>query len=202
MRNPAGKAVAALEKQLFALKKKLAAARKKAGRRRVPDYSFSTPTGHVRLSGLFNNKKELILIHNMGRQCPYCTMWADGFDGLLAYLEDRAAFVVSTPDSPQTQRQFAADRGWRFRIVSTEESPIRKDLGFGSNEKPGPGVSIFEKDARGGLFHVASAGFGPGDDYCSAWSLFDLLPNGAGKWAAKYQKLNVQRADQQRELVA
>jgi len=40
----------------------------------------------VRLSSLFGSNKDLILIHNMGRQCSYCTMWADGFNGVLDHM--------------------------------------------------------------------------------------------------------------------
>ncbi|HEY4822831.1 MAG TPA: hypothetical protein VIH83_04000 [Candidatus Bathyarchaeia archaeon] len=37
--------------------------------------------GKAALSTLFGKKDDLILVHNMGRSCPYCTMWADGFNG-------------------------------------------------------------------------------------------------------------------------
>jgi predicted dithiol-disulfide oxidoreductase (DUF899 family) len=57
----------------------------KKGRERVEDYE---PLGwgnkKVRLSSLFGKKDELILIDNMGQGCPYCTMWADGFNGRTA----------------------------------------------------------------------------------------------------------------------
>ena len=45
------------------------------------------------LSSLFGDRGGLIVVHNMGRDCSYCTMWADGFTGLLPHLESRAAFV-------------------------------------------------------------------------------------------------------------
>ncbi len=77
----------------------------------TPDYEFAGQYGTVRLSELFGDKSDLFVIHNMGRGCPYCTMWADGFNGVLPHLEDRAAFVVSTPDAPDVQRGFAEARG-------------------------------------------------------------------------------------------
>ncbi len=66
----------------------------------VEDYRFRTPDGDVALSALFGDKTALFVIHNMGTGCPNCTMWADGFNGVLHHLEDRAAFVVCSPRRP------------------------------------------------------------------------------------------------------
>jgi predicted dithiol-disulfide oxidoreductase (DUF899 family) len=44
----------------------------------VPDYVFRNSAGSVRLSELFGEKPDLIVIHNMGTSCPNCTLWADG----------------------------------------------------------------------------------------------------------------------------
>jgi predicted dithiol-disulfide oxidoreductase (DUF899 family) len=185
--NTTDKTVLKLEKQLVELKKKLAAARKKGGRRQVQDYELHGWGGGVRLSELFGDKKELIVVQNMGKQCPYCTLWADGFNGMLNHLEDRAAFVVCSPDSTEEQQLFANSRGWKFRMVSSQGTAFKRDLAFerkGKDNRPLPGVSTFEKDAKGRVWHVASAGFGPGDDYCSLWSLLDLLPKST--WAPKF----------------
>lgn len=187
--NMTDKTILKLERELAQVKKKLAAARKKASRRQVQDYELHGWGGGARLSELFGDKKELIVVQNMGRQCPYCTLWADGFNGMLAHLEDRAAFAVCSPDPTETQQAFAGSRGWKFRMVSSEGTSFKKDLGFerkGKDCRPLPGVSAFEKDAKGRVWHVASAGFGPGDDYCSAWSLFDLLPKSSDRWSPRH----------------
>src|SRR5262245_21918172 len=84
----------------------------------VEDYEFSTPAGKTRLSSRFGDKATLFVIHNMGTTCPACTMWADGFNGVFQHLRDRAAFAVSSPDTPQVQQDFAAARGWTFPMVS------------------------------------------------------------------------------------
>ena len=42
-----------------------------------------------------------------------------------------------------------------------------------------PGISTFRKDDPGLIYLHAQSPFGPGDDYCVTWSLFDLLPSGA-----------------------
>ena len=197
------KTIARLEKQLFAVKKKLATARHKIGRRQVEDYKLIGPNDvTVRLSNLFGNKNDLIVIFNMGRSCPYCTLWADGFNGMLAHLENRAAFVVASPDDTETQRKFAQGRGWKFRMVSHAGTAFRKDMGFENKKRePMPGVSTFQKDKKGRIHHIASAGFGPGDDYCSAWSLFDLLQGGAKGWEAKFNYRDTAETDsEQQEL--
>ena len=166
-------------------------------RRRVPsepvqDYELSGPDGVIKLSEVFGDKSDLILIHNMGSGCPYCTMWADGFNGVLHHLEDRSAFVVASPDSPETQQRFRQQRGWRFRMLSAGGTTLFKDMGFESEDEhygsnAMPGVSVFHKDADGSIVRVASDFLGPGDSYCSVWNLFDLLRDGVGDWEAKFE---------------
>jgi predicted dithiol-disulfide oxidoreductase (DUF899 family) len=111
------------EQQVKKGKERLASLRRRLPALDVEDYTFVSARGDtVTLSSLFGDKDELIAIHNMGRACPYCTMWADGFNGLARHLEDRAAFVVVSPDPPEEQAKFAASRGWTFRMVSAQGS--------------------------------------------------------------------------------
>jgi predicted dithiol-disulfide oxidoreductase (DUF899 family) len=84
----------------------------------VADYVFATPAGPVRLAELFGRHDDLLVVHNMGRSCPSCTLWADGCNGIHAHVSSRAAFVVSSPDPPDVQQAFAASRGWTFPLVS------------------------------------------------------------------------------------
>jgi predicted dithiol-disulfide oxidoreductase (DUF899 family) len=151
----------------------------------VQDYRFTTAKGTVALSELFGDKPDLFVIHNMGKGCPYCTMWADGFNGVLAHLENRAAFVVSTPDDPATQAAFAASRGWRFRMVSHAGTDFAAEMGYRGEHGLQPGVSVFRKE-DGQVLRVSDTGLGPGDDFCSVWHFFDLLPEGANGWRARF----------------
>ena len=165
-------------------------------RRRVPsepvqDYELRGPAGAATLSELFGDKSDLILIHNMGTGCPYCTMWADGFNGVVHHLEDRSAFVVVSPDSVETQQRFRQKRGWRFRMFSAGGTTLFKDMGFESEDEhygsnAMPGVSVFHKADDGSIVRVASDFLGPGDSYCSVWHLFDLLRDGVANWEAKF----------------
>src|SRR5690349_20311246 len=104
--------LAELRKQLAAVRREMRQVQAEVEPETVADYQFETTKGAVRLSQLFGAKQELFVIHNMGRSCSSCTLWADGFNGVYPHIADRAAFVISTPDAPEVQRDFAASRGW------------------------------------------------------------------------------------------
>ena len=177
-----------LEAQMLKDKAKLAKLRSQAKPELVSDYEFQGPSGKsVKLSSLFGKKSELILIHNMGVSCSYCTLWGDGFNGLYPHLENRAAFVLESPDSAKTLGAFQKKRGWKFPVVSSKGSTFRKDVGYENSDGDFvPGVSVFIKKS-GKIFRVSDATFGPGDNFCVAWDLFDLLPGGSGDWGPKFR---------------
>lgn len=152
----------------------------------IDDYTLATTAGPVRLSGLFGDKDTLIVIHNMGASCPYCTLWADGFNGVAEHLANRAAFVVISPDAPDKQKKFAESRGWRFPMASHQGSSFAEDMGYKRDGGWMPGVSVFRKQG-GGIVRVSDAALGPGDDFCTVWHLFDLIPEGAGDWEPQYK---------------
>lgn len=172
----------ALRQRMLAIKRRLVAADPVP----LPEYRFQTADGAVGLAELFGDKEDLLVIHNMGRGCSYCTLWADGFNGLLPHLEDRAAVVLSSPDSPEVQRDFAGGRGWAYRMVSVADSPFAQDLGFKEGDSYWPGVSAFRKQPDGTIVRVAADYFGPGDAYCGAWHLYDLLEAGAAGWQPRF----------------
>lgn len=182
------KAVQRLEAKVFKLKQQLSHLRRKTRPKAVADYRFSDMEGKpLRLSQAFGRQKDLIVVHNMGRRCPYCTMWADGFNGVLPHLENRAAFLVASPDEPKDQKSFHRSRGWKFRMASTRGSTFSHDMGF--EPAPGqcmPGYTTFRKK-QGRIERVSSTFFGPGDDYCSVFHFFDLLADGIGDWGPKYK---------------
>ena len=178
-----------LQKQLYETRQKLAEARRNTPPESVGEYTFKSADGSsVTLSDLFRDKSELIVIHNMGKSCVYCTLWADGFNGVAAHLADRAAFVVISPDDHATQQEFAQSRGWTFDMASCQDNTFAKDMGFES--APGqfePGVSTFPRRSEdGAIVRTGHDNLGPGDDFCSVWHLFDLLPTGANGWSPKY----------------
>jgi predicted dithiol-disulfide oxidoreductase (DUF899 family) len=153
----------------------------------VADHVFDGWDGPVRLSDLFGDKTDLILIHNMGVGCTSCTMWADGFNGVYDHLASRAAFAVVSPDPIETQRKAVAERGWRFPMVRYQgEASARAmdawsdSIGFDAN------VSVFRKD-DGRIVRVSNAELGPHDGFCVVYHLFDLVPGADVNWEPQYR---------------
>ena len=171
------------QKQLYELLKQ-------RGPETVEDHALKGPDGDVSLSALFGDHEDLLVVHNMGRSCPYCTLWADGFQGVHQHLENRAAFVVVSPDTPDVQAEFAASRGWTFRMLSAAGTSFTADMGY-EVEHEGktyytPGFSTYRKGEDGSIVRIAHAPFGPGDPYCAVWHLFALFEGGVGKWQPKF----------------
>src|SRR6516164_5009376 len=57
-------------------------------------YRFETPDGVVTLGDLFGQRKQLIVQHFMfapdwEKPCKSCSFWADGFNLIVAHLEQR-----------------------------------------------------------------------------------------------------------------
>ena len=179
-----------LQREIADKTKALAALRLTRPPEAVEDYTLQDASGAVSLASLFGDKQDLIVIHNMGRSCPYCTLWADGFNGVRGHLEDRAALVLCSPDTPEVQAEFAASRSWGFRMVSNGDSSFTPDMGF-RFEKDGktyqsPGYSTFRKQDDGSITRIGSDMFGPGDVYCGVWHMLDLLDGGPGDWGPKF----------------
>ena len=152
-------------------------------------------TRPIRLSELFGAPdRPLILMHFMfgGAQehpCPMCTGWADGYDGIVPHLVERADFAIFVAGDPGAFGEYARSRGWRnARIVSAGDSSLKRDLGFETEDGAQlPGLSVFERDAAGAVrhFYSQSASLGPdgfrGMDLLNPlWHFFDTTPEGRG----------------------
>lgn len=184
--------IAQLKQEIVEKRKKLVDLRKQLPKTPVKNYEFVTSKGNsVTLLELFGDKKELLVIHNMGKSCPYCTMWADGFNGIYHHLIEKCAFVLSSPDEPEVQDSFASERQWKFPIVSTKGTTFKEDFGFVNERGFIPGISVFVRDETDTIYHVLDDRFGPWDDYCVVWNLFDLLPSGSNDFYPKF-KINKQ----------
>lgn len=185
--SEASEKLAAYRKNIAEIRDRMRATLAETEPEEVPDYEFPVLEGNRRLSDLFGDKPELFMIHNMGRRCRYCTLWADGFNGVYHHLADRASFVVSSPDSPAVQKEFAESRGWRFPMVSHQGTSFAADMGYGSEEKGWiPGISVFRRDGRR-IVRLSDTIFHPLDDFSTVWHILDLLPEGAGGWSPKFQ---------------
>jgi predicted dithiol-disulfide oxidoreductase (DUF899 family) len=171
-----------LSTRLQAVRKELRQALAETARADVGEYVFQTLDGPVTLKSLFGDKRDLFVVHNMGKGCNSCSMWADGLNGFYPHIADRAVLVVASPDSPAVQAEFAASRGWRFPMVSTMGTSFSADMGFATAAGgPMPGVSAFQMKG-GQVVRVSASPFDDFDEFCLAWRLFDLLPEGANGW--------------------
>jgi len=182
----ASQRLTAYRKRIGTLRRRMQSVQRQIVPEPVDDYTFASTKGPVRLSQLFGSKRDLMVIHNMGSGCPNCTLWADGYNGLYPHVAARAAFVVSSPDSPAVQRRFARSRGWRFPMVSHQGTTFATDMGYRARSGGWlPGVSAFRR-TRDGIVRLNDTGFQPGDDFCTAWHLFDLFPDGAAGWTPRF----------------
>jgi predicted dithiol-disulfide oxidoreductase (DUF899 family) len=176
-------------RQIADLREKMRTAQASIEPEDVKDYELRLAGGGaIKLSELFGDKDTLLVVHNMGASCPYCTLWADGFSGVFDHLRNRAAFVLCSPDTPEQQEKFAAGRGWRFPMVSCQGTAFPQDMGYW-RDGPTPGVSVFKRVA-GKIVRVSDTSFSPGDDFCGVWHLLDLIPEGADGWQPKFNYAN------------
>jgi predicted dithiol-disulfide oxidoreductase (DUF899 family) len=178
--------LAAYRKQIDTLRGKMRELQASVEPEEVADYALTGRDGTVKLSELFGDNDTLIVIHNMGKTCPACTMWADGYNGLLPHLRSRAAFVLTSPDDPETQAAFAASRGWNFRMLSHQGTDFATAMGY-RGEQGGwlPGISVFKRDGDH-IVRVSDQRFAPGDDFCSVWHFLDMMPEGWNGWRPRF----------------
>lgn len=184
--NSPNEKIAALEMKLYEMTLELNELRKQAVSHEVPNYEFSTQAGPTTLLDLFADRETLLVIHNMGQSCRYCTLWGDGFNGLVDHLESAMSVVLVSKDSPELQRQFANSRGWRFRLAShgggkyiTEQTAME-----GSSNMPG--AVVYERSGDKIMRRGASV-FGPGDLYSPMWNLLGLAGMTEADWMPQFR---------------
>ena len=137
----------------------------------------------VKLSELFGDKSELLVVHNMGKHCNYCSLWADGMIGYADHLAERCGFVLCSNDPPEVAAAFAKERGWDYPVVSGAGSGFAQAMGYTDGKgNPHPGVSAFHKNDDGTIVRTGDMPFGPGDDFCAVWPMLDLIKGGKGDW--------------------
>jgi predicted dithiol-disulfide oxidoreductase (DUF899 family) len=177
--------IQALEYQIYELTNKLNLLKKDVRGREVGNYTFATQGGTTTLLDLFGPHDKLLMIHNMGQACRYCTLWADGFNGLLPHLESAMSVVLVSKDDPETQRRFANSRGWRFRLASHGGDAYITEQAAQEGTQNMPGAVVYEREESKILRKNASV-FGPGDLYCSAWNLLGLAGLTEAEWTPQY----------------
>jgi len=174
-----------LERKIFELTAKLTELRKSSAGDKVKNYAFTTIDGETSLLGMFGDKATLLLIHNMGQGCRYCTLWADGFNGFLKHLESVMSVVLVSKDPPELQRQFANSREWRFRLASHGGGEYIREQTVMDGAENMPGAVVYERDGDK-ITRKNSCAFGPGDLYCSMWGLLGLAGLGEDDWTPQW----------------
>lgn len=177
--------IAELEKQIFDLTAKLNELRKENHEGEVPNYTFDTLAGETTLLEMFGDRDKLLVIHNMGQGCRYCTLWADGFNGILPHLEDALSIVFVSKDPPEMQRKFANARNWRFRMASHGNGPYNDEQLLMENTPGMPDAVVYERDGST-IRRKNACVFGPGDIYCSVWGLLGLAGMGEAEWTPQF----------------
>lgn len=165
--------ITALEAQIFELNTKLHALYRETPATPVANYRFETCEGSATLLDLFGAHERALVIHNMGQACRYCTLWGDGFNGFVPHLESALSLVMVSKDSPEVQRNFANSRGWRFRLASHGGGAYIREQSAQAGSSNMPGAVVYERRGEQ-VFRLNSCVFGPGDQFCSLWSLLGL----------------------------
>ena len=179
------KKIIELERKIGELTAELTALRRTSPGTPVPDYAFQTQDGEATLRELFGDSDQLLVIHNMGQGCRYCTLWADGFNGLLPHLESAVAVVLVSKDAPEVQRRFANSRGWRFRLASHGGGDYIREQGVLKDGRNDPGAVLYHRHGDA-IRRRNACVFGPGDLYCAVWGLLGLAGLDATDWTPQY----------------
>ena len=167
------------------------------------DLSQTEPSAlsDIRLSDLFEAGKDTLVIGHMmygvdwEDACPMCSMWLDGYNGVMRHLQDRINFAIVARAEIGKIRAWALKRGWHnLRLLSSHDNTFTQDFGMEQNGDQMPGISVFQKDGDGSIrqFYTGGAIMGEGeyrglDLYSPVWNLFDLLPGGRGEWFPKLE---------------
>jgi len=97
-------------------------------------YRFATDEGTLSLAELFKGRSQLIIYHFMygpdyTAGCPSCSSIADGFDGIVAHLENHdVAFHVVSRAPLATLQAFKRRMGWTFPWASSGDTDFNTDF--------------------------------------------------------------------------
>ncbi len=200
----------------------LAALRRSLPRLKVEqNYVFSASDGEVTLADLFAQRSQLIVQHFMygvdwDEGCPSCSFWADGYNPMIVHLNQRDVSFAAVSSAPAAKLAAYQKRmGWHFTWVSSagnsfnvdfDVSPTDEELATGQmryNYKQSPirgseshGVSVFERDADGSIYHTYSTYARGLDRMNAAYGYLDICPKGRHEEDLPYGLAWVKRHDE------
>jgi predicted dithiol-disulfide oxidoreductase (DUF899 family) len=182
-----------LQLEVFEAKQKLREAIGSAAPEPVEDWELMRLDGTaVKISELFGDHTELLVIHNMGRGCHYCSLWGDAMIGIADHLQQRCGFVLCSNDEPESIAEFREVRGWSYPCVSGAGSGFAKAMGYMEDGgRALPGVSAFHRNEDGTIVRTGDSPFGPGDDFCGVWPMLDMIQGGKGEWEPTHGRVDL-----------
>jgi predicted dithiol-disulfide oxidoreductase (DUF899 family) len=198
------KALLAREKELTRLRDQIARERRALPWVRIDkNYVFNAPEGPRTLADLFDGRSQLMVQHFMlapGREegCKSCSYMADHSDGMNVHLAHRDVTLVAVSRAPLTEiERFRQRMGWQFKWVSSHGSDFnydfrvsftpeqvakgKLDYNFGDwphASEEWPGVSVFDKDDAGDVFHTYSTYARGVEVMMGTYNMLDLTPKG------------------------
>jgi predicted dithiol-disulfide oxidoreductase (DUF899 family) len=166
-------------------------------------YVFEGADGSQTLADLFAGRSQLIVYHFMfgpdwQAGCPHCSHWADNFNGVIVHLNQRDVSMIAVSRAPYAKLAAYRQRmGWSFKWVSSHGSDfnfdyfvsytpaeMEKKRAFHNYEMADPGVSeregvsVFCRDADGGVFHSYSTYARGIDMFNVDYHYLDIVPKG------------------------
>lgn len=194
----------AKEKEFTRLRDELSRQRRELPWEKVEKrYEFEGPSGKVALADLFGARSQLVIYHFMlgpgwKEGCPSCSYLADHFDGAALHLANRDVTLAVVSHAPFAEiTPFKERMGWRFHWYSSFASDFNYDyqaskspeeegkaqvyynyemMEFPPDERPG--LSVFLKDANGGIFHTYSTYARGLDILVGTYNFLDMVPKG------------------------
>jgi predicted dithiol-disulfide oxidoreductase (DUF899 family) len=170
----------------------VAAVRRKLplGGRVKEDYVFDEPSRQVRLSELFEDGKDTLLVYSymfgpkMAAPCTSCTSMLDSLDGASPHVTQVANLVVAARSPIERVVDFARGRGWKhLRLLSSAGNAYNRDYP-GENEAGDqlPMMNVFTR-RKGRIYHTYGTEllFAPADrgqdgrHIDQVWPLWNLL---------------------------
>ena len=168
------------------------------------DYVFDAPEGEVTLAGLFDGRSQLLVYHFMfdpewTQGCKSCSLLADHYNPSVTHLHHRDVTMVTVSRAPiEKIRAFRERMGWTFPWVSSFRSDFNRDFNVSFTEQELasestvynyesrpypiselPGMSVFARDADGGVYHTYSTYARGLDMFLGVYHLLDITPKGA-----------------------
>lgn len=120
--------------------------------------------------------------------CSMCSMWADGWSGIVDHVEQNVDFALVTNATAEQNHALAAANGWQsLRWLSAADTSFKRD--YGSADADGnqsPVVTVFERvDGRvhlsyDGAAHSSGEHWRGVDLLSPVWHLLDLTRSGRG----------------------